>query len=477
MAGMREGLFGRLESRVWQPSAMTGVRAGLLRLLRTVLILGRDVAMGQLTLRAMGLVYTTLLSIVPLLALSFSVLKAFGVTNQIQPMLLRLLEPLGEKALEVALRITGFIENMNVGVLGAVGLVLLLYTSVSLIQKIEESLNYIWHTPRPRPMGERFTRYLTVLMVGPILVFSALGLTATVMNIETVRGVLAIDVLGQVVQLLSRLVPYLLIIGAFTFVYLFMPNARVRLGPALVGGIVGGIAWQSAGWVFAVFIAGSGNYAAIYASFAILILFMIWLYLSWLVLLFGASVAFYVQHPEYLYMRGGEPRLSNRMRERLGLSVMDLVTRRFLAGDAAPSQLDLTRTLQVPTHVLAVVLDALQARGLMVASAEEIPTYLPARDPARILVAEVLDTVRAAGEDGFLSPAVLPAVGAVDDVVAQLQQATVNALDSMSLRDLAERAPDGVSPAAQVAASAPMAEPVWIETPDDLSATPAVPRR
>ena len=122
------------------------------------------------------------------------------------------------------------------------------------------------------------------------------------------------------VQALSRLVPYLLIIAAFTFVYLFMPNTRVRLWPALVGGIVGGIAWQSAGWVFAVFIAGSGNYAAIYASFAILILFMIWLYLSWLVLLFGASVAFYVQHPEYLYMRGGEPRLSNRMRERLGLS-------------------------------------------------------------------------------------------------------------------------------------------------------------
>jgi membrane protein len=477
MAGMREGLFGRLESRVWQPSAMTGVRAGLLRLLRTVLILGRDVAMGQLTLRAMGLVYTTLLSIVPLLALSFSVLKAFGVTNQIQPMLLRLLEPLGDKGLEVALRITGFIENMNVGVLGAVGLVLLLYTSVSLIQKIEESLNYIWHTPRPRPLGERFTRYLTVLMVGPILVFSALGLTATVMNIETVRGVLAIGVLGQAVQALSRLVPYLLIIGAFTFVYLFMPNARVRLGPALVGGIVGGIAWQSAGWVFAVFIAGSGNYAAIYASFAILILFMIWLYLSWLVLLFGASVAFYVQHPEYLYMRGGEPRLSNRMRERLGLSVMDLVTRRFLAGEPAPSQLDLTRILKVPTHVLSVVLDALQARGLMVASAQEIPTYLPARDPARILVAEVLDTVRAAGEDGFLCPAVLPAVGAVDDVIAQLQQATVTALDSMSLRDLAERAPDGASPAAQVEASAPMAEPVWIETPDDLSATPAVPRR
>ena len=90
-------------------------------------------------------------------------------------------------------------------------------------------------------------------------------------------------------------------IAAFTFVYLFIPNARVRVGPALVGGAVGGIAWQTAGWVFAVFVASSTRYAAIYSSFAILVLFMIWLYVSWLVLLFGASVAFYAQHPEYLY--------------------------------------------------------------------------------------------------------------------------------------------------------------------------------
>lgn len=472
MTGPSVGLFGRWESRVWEATGLTGARALLLRLVRTVLILGRDVAMGQLTLRAMSLVYTTLLSIVPLLALSFSVLKAFGVTNQIQPLLLNLLEPLGEKGQEVALRITGFIENMNVGVLGAVGLALLLYTSVSLIQKIEESLNYIWHTPRARPLGERFTRYLTVLMVGPILVFSALGLTATVMNIETVRGLMEVGLVGQLVQALSRLVPYLLIIAAFTFIYLFMPNARVRVGPALVGGIVGGIAWQSAGWVFAVFIAGSGNYAAIYASFAILILFMIWLYLSWLVLLFGASVAFYVQHPEYLYMRGGEPRLSNRMRERIGLSVMELVTRCFLSGQSAPSQQEITRQLQVPAHVLTAVLDALERRGLLVVAGEDAPIYLPARDPGRITVAEVLYAVRAAGEDGFLSPSVLPAEHSVDALVARLQQSAVDALDGMTLRDLAEQAPDGAPPHQRMDVPGVVADPVWIEARDDEAEAP-----
>ena len=450
-------LMDRIEALVWAPAGESGARGGLLRLVRTIVILGRDLAFGQLTLRAMSLVYTTLLSIVPLLALSFSVLKAFGVTNQIRPMLVNLLEPLGEKGAEVALRITGFIENMNVGVLGAVGLVLLLYTSISLIQKIEESLNYIWHTPRPRPLGERFTRYLTVLMVGPILVFSALGVTATVLNIEVVRGLMDVDVLGQLMRALGRLVPYLLIIAAFTFVYLFMPNTRVRLWPALVGGVVGGIGWQTAGWVFAVFIAGSNNYAAIYASFAILILFMIWLYISWLVLLFGASVAFYVQHPEYLYMQGGEPRLSNRMRERLALSTMELVARRFIHGDAAPSQQDFARHLQVPGHVLMVVLDALERKGLVVATAEDPPSYLPARDPGRILVTEVLQTVRAAGEDGFLSPSVVPTQVAVDDLVAQLDAAANASVADISLRDLVRQG----DAAMQLPPSPP--EPQWVE--------------
>jgi membrane protein len=441
----------RIESLVWTPARETG----LVRLARTILILGRDLAFGQLTLRAMGLVYTTLLSIVPLLALSFSVLKAFGVTNQIRPMLQNVLAPLGEKGGEISLRITGFIDNMNVGVLGAVGLALLLYTSISLIQKIEESLNYIWHAPRTRPLGERFTRYLTVLMVGPLLVFAALGATATVMSIELVRGLMAFDVMSQVVQSISRLVPYLLISAAFTFIYLFMPNTRVRLWPALVGGAVGGIAWQTAGWAFAVFIANSNNYAAIYASFAILILFMIWLYLSWLVLLFGASVAFYVQHPEYLYLRGGEPRLSNRMRELLALAIMELVARRFIHGEVAPSQQAFTQHLKVPGHVLMVVLDELERKALVVATADEPCVYLPARNPARILLDEVLAAVRAADEEGFLSPAAVPTSAAVDGLVAQLQQATTTSLAGMSLHDLVQQGDRNTMPNRPEAVVAP----------------------
>ncbi len=432
-------LLSRFETFVWgvpeQPLPPWKTRG--LRVVRTVLILARDLSHGQLTLRAMSLVYTTLLSIVPLLALSFSVLKAFGVANQIQPMLLTFLEPLGEKGEEITLNIVRFIQNMNVGVLGAVGLALLVYTAISLMQKIEASLNYIWHIPRPRRLSERFSRYLSVLMVGPLLVFSAVGITATVMNIDTVRELLAIDVLGQTVRALSRLVPYLFVISAFTFVYLFIPNARVRFVPALIGGVAGGIAWQSAGWMFAIFVASSNKYSAIYSGLAILILFMIWLYLSWLILLFGASVAFYAQHPEYLYGRGGEPRLSNRMRERLALSAMSLVAGRFLAGERMPSLSDFTGLLGVPTHTLHTVLDALERRELLVQSGDDPPRYLLAQDPSLIPVTLVLDTVRASGEDEFFSPARLPAPQPVDEVIDRMKQAGDSSVGEVTLRELA----------------------------------------
>ena len=427
---------------VWggQEAGQPAWKMRVLRFVRTVLVLVRDLAFGQLTLRAMGLVYTTLLSIVPLLALSFSVLKAFGVTNQIQPMLLRFLAPLGEKGEEVAYRIVQFIEKINVGVLGVLGLALLLYTAVSLMQKIEESLNHIWHVPRPRRLGERFSRYLSVLMVGPLLMFSALGITATVMNIETVRDLLAMDALGRTAAAVGHLTPYLLVITAFTFIYMFMPNTRVRLGPALVGGTAGGIAWQTAGWVFANFVTASNQYAAIYSGLAILILFMIWLYVSWLTLLFGASVAFYVQHPEYLIAKGGEPRLSNRMRERLGLSVMSLIAGRFIAGEPMPTLPEFARLLGVPMHALIVVLNALERHDLVVQSSDDPPAYLPARDPSAISVTEVLETVRAAGEKGFLSPEGLPAPAPVDAVLEQMRQAVESSIGSMTLNDLA--APD-----------------------------------
>ena len=435
-------ILSRFQKLIWEEQAgpQSICKIYGIRIMRTILILVQDIVHGQLTLRAMSLVYTTLLSIVPLLALCFSVLKAFGVHNKIQPMLLTFLEPLGEEGKEVAANIVQFIENMNVGVLGAVGLALLLYTAISLMQKIEQSLNYIWHIQNPRRIGERIVRYLSVIMIGPILVFSALGITATVMNHDAMRGMMEIGILDDTVKMMSKLVPYLLVSSFFIFVYMFIPNTQVRFKPALIGGLVSGIAWQSAGWIFATFIASSNNYAAVYSGLAILILFMIWLYLCWLILLFGASVAFYVQHQEYLYFRDKRPRLSerlsNRMRERIALSIMCLIAGKFLDGEPMPSAAEFKRLLGVPVHVLQTVLDALERQEFIVQNGDSPPAYLPARDPSLVTVTQVLNTMKIAGEEHLLSPEKLPAPQPVEQVLNQVQRAVESSVGDISLRDL-----------------------------------------
>ncbi|HTT39790.1 MAG TPA: YihY/virulence factor BrkB family protein [Burkholderiales bacterium] len=432
-------LLEAMQHAIWtgQPDSMPRWRGLLVRVARLSAVLSRDLVYGQLNLWAMSLVYTTLLSIVPLLAFSFSVLKAFGVHNQIEPMLRQFLAPLGSEGDELSQRLIQFIDHMNVGVLGSVGLALLLYTVVSLVQKIEESFNFIWHVSQPRSLANRFTLYLSVLLVGPIFVFAAIGLTAAAMNIELVRQLLALQPLGWMVYATGKLTPYVLAVAAFTFIYLLVPNTNVRLGPALIGGIAGGVLWQLGGWGFARFVASSTRYPAIYSGFAVVILFMFWLYLSWLILLFGASVAFYRQHPEYLIARGGEPALSSRMRERLALAIMSLIGRHYRTGDPAWKLRQLTRVLRVPMHSVQVVLDALEQGGLLARNSEDPPGYLPVCDLNSVPVKRLLDTVRAAGEEGFLNPGALPVPSPVERVIQRLQEAMDAAVDDVNVMELA----------------------------------------
>jgi membrane protein len=424
-------------------------RARLIKLVRIVYVVGRDLTEGQLTLRAMSLVYTTLLSMVPLLAVSFSVLKGFGVHNQIEPLLLRLMAPLGEQGVEVAGRIIGFVENIKVGLLGSVGLALLFYTVVSLIQKIERTFNYIWHTSQSRSLARRFSDYLSVILIGPVLMFAAMGLTASVSSATVVQKLVSLEPLGTLIKTVTQLVPYFLVVGAFTFVYSFIPNTRVRLSSALTGAVVAGVLWEVIGWLFASFVVSSTKYAAIYSGFAILIVFMIWLYLSWLVLLIGASIAFYHQHPEYLKAEPGEVQLSGRLREKLALLVMFLIGQSHYGQRPAWTMDGLAQTVAVPKDAVADVLGALENRGLLIQSCEEPPGYLPTAALETVSVTDVLDAVRAAGESPYLNAERLRAEPPVEKLVRRFEAAAHEALGRHTLKDLVLSQPLGTAASEQ----------------------------
>jgi len=427
-----------LVQRLWgsEAGAENRIRRQRTRFLRILYLALRSLGEEQLILRAMSLVYTTLLSLVPLLAVSFSVLKAFGVHAKFLIVIYYFLEPLGESGIDLSMKIIGFVENVKVSVLGSIGLSALIYTVISTIQKAESALNYIWHINGTRSFSQRFSNYMSVLLVGPVLIFSAFGITAAIIGSELMKKVMAVHALGFVMFGLSRLAPYLLITAAFTMIYIFLPNTKVRFRAALSGGIAAAVLWQTIGWMFASFIASSAQYSAIYSGFATLILLLIWLYWNFLTLLIGARISFFVQHPGLLDSGGRVITMSEQLRERLAVAVMFLVGSSFHSGERQWDFAALTARLGMPSEYVLEVVSLLEEKGLLVRAGAEPFSYMPAKDLEVIFLSEIVAAVRSS-EDGMVSSArKAVAVPEADAVMKLIDEAIDSSLKQRTLRDL-----------------------------------------
>jgi membrane protein len=338
--------------------------------------LWNDFSSGRITIRAMGLVYITLLSLVPLLALSFSVLKSFGVHNQMQPILLQMLEPLGEKGIEIAIKINGFVSNVNVAVLGAVGLVVLIYTSISLMNKIEEALNYTWKVHTPRNLVNRLRHYLSLIILGPILIFTAVGLWVTLLESSGIKEISSLDSINPVVDFFRLHLSKLISVLGFTFVYILIPNTQVKPNVAFIAAIITASCWHITGNIFAAFVVNSSSQAAIYSAFASLLVFMLWMYASWSILLFGSRTAFYMQYPQQARYSHHAKTLNPVMMEVLALATIRLITQRFYAKKTAFTLVELTDTLKVSDIYVKDIVAVLQAHHFIITSSQQPPLYI-----------------------------------------------------------------------------------------------------
>ena len=391
---MIAALLTRIECWLFEPpDSLIGKPLWLVsRVLRYPYALARDIARGDLTLRAMSLVYTTLLSIVPLIALSFSVLKGLGYHRELEPVLFTFLQPLGEKAGEITTQVMQFVDNVRSGVLGSIGLIFLLYTAISMVQKVEESFNFVWRVEQPRSLGRRFSEYLSVMIVGPTLIVGALGMMATVQSSEIMQSISRYEPFGTMLIVLGNLTPYFLVVGVFSFLYGFIPNTRVRMRAALTGGAIAGMAWTASGVILTSIFSAGGGTMVIYAGFAIVIIGLIWLHISWLILLLGAQLAFYVQNPQYLRPGRGEIHLNSSLRERVALSIMYLIVYDYRTTQHRWTINSLADHLQLPGAALGPIVTALERKGLLIVTDDD--TWLPARDPGVIDLIDVLDAVR-----------------------------------------------------------------------------------
>lgn len=396
MAKLRQ----RLDKLVWSDQLYAYGLPGriLAHVLRYLVALIRDMFAGGLMMRSMSLVYTTLLSIVPLLALSFAVLKAFGGEDKLEPMLYWWFESMGAKGAEMSQQVIALVEKVKVGALGGISLAFFMYTAVSMVQKIEESFNYVWHVAKRMNFARRMVEYMVVLLVGPILVIIAIGMIASLKSNTIVQWMLGFEFLGPIIVATSKLTPYLLVTSVFTFLYMYIPNTRVQFRSALIGGVTAGFAWASVGVIFATFVVYSTRTQLIYSGFAVAITTLIWLYVNWLILLIGAQLAFYHQNPAYLRIGRREPRLSNSMRERLALNVMYLIGRAFQNGKRIETVQTLAGQMKIPSVTLTPIIAALESDKLLTTTEDE--ELLPGRDLSRMKLADILAVVREHGETG-----------------------------------------------------------------------------
>ena len=392
----------------------------------------RDLLGGQLNLHAMGLVYATLLALVPLVAFSFAILKVFGAHRDLEPLIYEFFRPMGAAASGLTQKVMDFADRVRGGIVGSVGLGLLIWTLVGTLKKVEDSLNFVWHVELPRSFMRRIAEYLALLVIAPLLIGALIGMAQLPQVGSSMKLISGLPLLSQALRAALALAPLVVISGAFALVYSLIPNTRVRPLPALIGGLGAGLLWIAVGTVFTTIVVYSARLNIVYAGFAIFIAALIWIYFGWLILLLGAQLSFYVQNPSYLRVGLREPRLSNAETEQLALGIMYLVARSHLQGGERWSVNALAAELQVPGVVVTRLADALEAAGLLVTTERE--TLVPGRDAGRIRLHDILGVARSAnsvhGDNRSSAPA------AVVAVCAQLESAWRAAVGERDLESL-----------------------------------------
>ncbi len=422
-----------LEDGLFQKSRDMGPPWGaLLRWLRYPIALIRDWLGGEINIRAMSLAYTTLLSLVPLMVFSFAILKGLGARGDLKFILHEFFRPMGGAATQLTDSVMQFVTNMRGDLLGTIGLAFLVYTVITTIQKVEASFNFVWRVQRPRSFGRRFTEYLGVMILGPILLALAIGLLGFAENSPFAQWLHAVAPLAAVLGGLGELVPYVIVTIVFTFMYAFIPNTGVQFRAALIGGVSAGIIWALVGKIFTAVILYSSRMVAIYTGFAIVLTTLIWVYLSWLILLIGAQLAFYIQFPQYLRHGQASIELTGSDREQVGLSIMYLIGRDYAAGKSYWNAGRLATELDIPSIALAPVLACLEQGGLLVATEKE--QFVPGRGPEGILLADIVDSVRSL-QIGRL-PVEVSRVASAAQVMREVECAMRERLGARTLKDL-----------------------------------------
>jgi membrane protein len=420
-----------------EPEAFTGLKHFAVKYLQILALVMRDFWDDQCLLRASALSFSTVLSFVPFFALTFAVLKGFGVHNKLEPFIL---EQVAAGSHEVVDRIITYINNTNMTSLGAIGLITLIITVISLLGNIEKAFNAIWGVKETRSLNRLFSDYLSVIFTGPLFLLAAVSITTSLQSQTLVKWLVKTSYLGDALLFLFRLAPYLIIWMALVFLYIFIPNTRVRFKSALIGGVLAGTLWELAQWGYIHFQVGVAKYNAIYGTLALLPIFMVWIYTSWLIVLFGVEVVYAHQNIRTFRREVRNPLISHSLKELLVLAILQDIAEAFHFERHPWTPEKLAEDLDIPVRVVRELLSLLIETGFLTETAGENPAYLPARELDRIAVKDVLATLKTHGE-GCTNTRMTGGEMRLQEILTRVEAGSAAALAGMTLKDLITESP------------------------------------
>jgi membrane protein len=436
---MSHWIWDRLDAAVFsRASGRPGTVRWLARIGRYPYAVIRDVAGGDINMRATALVFTTVLSLVPLLAFSFIILRQLDGHGgrDLQPIVMEFFRPIGPGADALTRDVLQFAGRLRRGVVGTVGIALLAWSLIGTIQKVEDSFNYVWRVPQPRSLGRRVGEFLSLLVLGPVLLGGFIALSHTAIIAGPLQLASSVPLLNRLMSVGVHVAPYVMVTLLFTVLYMIIPNTRVRLRPAFLGAMVAGVLWAAVGSLFTRFVEYSARLTLVYAGFAAVIGVVMWTYFGWLILLSGAQLSFYIQKPGYLRFGLRELHLSATELEQLALTIAFLVAHNAATG-RPPYTLDgLATDLGVTGLALAPLIGSLEQARILRLSGEEL---MLARDPARLGVSDILDAARSLHSGKPVSRAL--AIPGVSRMVTRIDAARRAELAGCTLLDVLQTSP------------------------------------
>ena len=385
-------------------SAKSRIRIFLFRLLRILVLAIRGFIKDKCALHASALTYYSLLSVVPVVALIFGISKGFGTHDSIKKALIEELSYHKEVVEWIVKLADSLLAVTGTGLVTAIGIILLIWTAVKVLGNIEETLNAIWGVKRSRTVIRKFSDYLSIMIVGPVIFFFSSSLAlflAGQVTSFTAETELA-PVVDPVVYFLIELTPYFLIWILFTLTFMIIPNTKVKFSAALLAAIISGTMYHWVQLFYIEFQVGATRYSTVYGTFAALPLFLIWLQLSWFIVLFGAELSYAFQNISTYIFEKESGNISIFNKKILSLHIAWIIIKNFEEGKRPLTEREIASRVKITNNLCHELVTHLHQAGVIsqvIRGRKRAMAYQPAQDIKLITVAGILNALDTYGHN------------------------------------------------------------------------------